>query len=111
MRFLFVSAIMSLIAFSFVGKNQDYSVSVYEESTDSIKMAALMVLENNCNECHSQKKPAYYFTAKTMDYFAAEINMEVFINGKMPKGKKNQLSVEDRETLRLWVEKKLKKKE
>lgn len=81
----------------------------YQDSTDSLKLEALTVLENNCNECHSEKKPSYYFTAKTMDYFVAEINIEVFITGKMPKGKKNKLTAEDRETLRLWVEQTMKK--
>jgi hypothetical protein len=74
-------------------------------------LAALLVLENNCNECHSKKKPEYYFSEQTMDYFAAEINMEVFIKGKMPKGKKNAMSADDRKTLQLWVEWKLKKEE
>lgn len=110
MRFLFISIFISLFAFSFVGKEQRTTLSTYKDSTDSLKMAALIVLENKCNQCHSEKKPAYYFTAKTMDYFVKDINNEVFIKKKMPKGKKNRLTAEDRETLRLWVEMKMTKK-
>jgi hypothetical protein len=109
MRFLLISVFGSLLAFSFIKKDHEATLSVYQDSADSLKSAALIVLENNCNECHSKKEPAYYFTDKTMDYFVANINEEVFVTGKMPKGKKNVLSAEDRETLRLWVEVKLKK--
>jgi uncharacterized membrane protein len=109
MRFLIISVFLSLLAFSFIGKDQESTLTVYQNSADSLKTAALIVLENNCNECHSKKEPAYYFTAKTMDYFVAKINIEVFVTGKMPKGRKNELTTEDRETLRLWVEMKLKK--
>ncbi len=108
MRFFIFSFCILLMLFSFTQKNFDSSYTVYQPSADSLKIAALTVLENNCNECHSKKKPAYYFTTKTMDYFVADINKEVFIKGKMPKGKKNKLTPEDKETLRLWVEQKMK---
>ncbi|MFT5818828.1 MAG: putative membrane protein [Crocinitomix sp.] len=109
MRFLIFSLFISLLVFSFTRIDKESAFTPYQDSTDSLKLAALTVLENNCNECHSKKKPEYYFTAKTMDYFAAKINVEVFISGKMPKGKKNVLTPEDKETLRLWLEMKMKK--
>ncbi len=108
MRFFIFSFCISLILFSFTQKDFDSSYSVYQPSADSLKIAALTVLENNCNECHSKKKPAYFFTSKTMDYFVADINNQVFIKGKMPKGKKNQLTPNDREILKHWVEQKMK---
>jgi hypothetical protein len=110
MRFIivFISIVFALFSFTKVDKGATFSP--YQDSADSLKMAALSVLENNCNECHSKKKPEYYFTAKTMDYFATNINIEVFITGKMPKGKKNVLTAEDKATLKLWVDMKLKKK-
>lgn len=111
MRFFIISVFISLLVFSFTYMDKNPAVIPYQDSTDSLKLAALTVLENNCNECHSKKKPTYYFTAKTMNYFVADINNEVFIKGKMPKGRKNTLSAKDKETLRLWVEMKLKKKD
>jgi uncharacterized membrane protein len=110
MRFLIGFLFITIAVFSFTKADKSASFEPYQYSADSLKMAALTVLEDNCNECHSKKKPEYYFTAKTMDYFAATINIEVFITGKMPKGKKNLLTAEDKATLKLWVDMKLKKK-
>ena len=77
-------------------------------SNDSLKTAAFQVLENNCNECHQDKKPNYLFTLDNMDFFAASINNQVFVKAKMPKGRKNKLSPKDKETLQKWVNRALK---
>ena len=42
-----------------------------------------------------------------MDAFAPSINRSVFINGNMPKSKKNALSTEDRQILKSGVRKEL----
>jgi uncharacterized membrane protein len=94
--FLLLSAIL-------IAKNTSVVDTVGYYQTDSLKTAAFQVLENNCNECHKDKKPTYVFTLDNMDFFAATINIQVFVKEKMPKGRKNELSPADRKTLQLWI--------
>lgn len=76
---------------------------------DTLKVAAFAVLENHCNVCHHKKKPTYVFTHENMDAFAASINLEVFVTRKMPKGRDNDLSAEEEQTLKRWLDFRLSK--
>lgn len=97
-----VTAVMVYLSFSFTNKH--ISFSPYQETGPQIKQKAFKVLDENCNECHAKKKPTYYFTLKNMEGFAADINTQVFIKEKMPKGRKNVLLEKDKETLKTWLE-------
>ena len=77
------------------------------KAQDTLKISAFAVLENHCNVCHHKKKPAYVFTLQNMDAFASSINLEVFVTRKMPKGRANDLSAEEEQTLKRWLDKKL----
>lgn len=96
---------LALCSYGYVTSNKQiptFKTTPYTVS-DSLKTAAFQVLENNCNACHLDKKPSFVFTPDNMNLLAASINVQVFVKGKMPKGRKNKLSSVDRETLKIWV--------
>ncbi len=78
-------------------------LSSFQPTTDTLKKAAFLVLETKCNECHSKKKPTYIFTKENMNGFANDIYKQVFDKGKMPKGKENKLTEEERNRLYDWL--------
>lgn len=70
----------------------------------SLKQKAFTVLRNKCNTCHATKKRAEIFTISNMDSLSIDINNQVFIKRKMPKGKKNKLSATEELYLINWLE-------
>lgn len=85
-------------------------VSPYEKEKDPIKLDAFKVLENKCNACHHVQKPFYVFTWDNMDKFAKDIHSQVFVKKKMPKGDAFNLTSEETESLKKWLELYLQKK-
>ena len=73
------------------------------EPQDSVKKQAFDVLELKCNVCHLSRKRVQNFTLQNMDSLASQINTQVFIKEKMPKGNKVVLSKSEMETLKLWL--------
>lgn len=59
-----------------------------DEQQTSLKQKAFIVLKNKCNTCHATKRRVDIFTISNMDSLKFEINNQVFIKRKMPKGKK-----------------------
>lgn len=77
----------------------------YSNNTQmSQKEKAFKVLQTKCNVCHATKKKLDIFTYENMDSLATEINKQVFIKKKMPKGKKIKLTLSERENLLLWIQ-------
>ncbi|MFK7814536.1 MAG: hypothetical protein AB8B59_18715 [Maribacter sp.] len=77
-------------------------------SQDSTKITAFTVLTNKCNVCHATKKKQDVFTLENMDSLASDINIQVFIKKKMPKGRKIKLTDEEQAALRAWLDVSLK---
>lgn len=68
------------------------------------KDKAFIVLQTKCNFCHAVKKRTDVFTRENMDSLAVEINTQVFIKRKMPKGRKVTLTHEEEKHLKDWIE-------
>ena len=68
------------------------------------KEQAFSVLQTKCNFCHAVKKRTEVFTLSNMDSLALEINNQVFIKRKLPKGKKVTLTLEEEKILKSWIE-------
>lgn len=68
------------------------------------KEKAFKVLQTKCNVCHAIKKKVDIFTFENMDSLAYDINKQVFIKKKMPKGKKIKLTTSEKNDLSLWIE-------
>lgn len=64
------------------------------ESVDTLKQAALDVLQTRCNVCHRKQNPFKVFSAKNMEKHAAKIHKQVFVKRRMPKGDVKLTSVE-----------------
>lgn len=82
---------------------QGETIPTITASQDTPKNKAFNVLISKCNVCHATKKKQDIFTLENMDSFAIAINKQVFIKGKMPKGKKNKLSQEESIALQDWL--------
>lgn len=63
----------------------------------------LEILSTKCNVCHSTKNPSKVFTKDNMDAFYKNINRQVFVFKRMPKGNKIKLSTEEKEILKDWI--------
>lgn len=69
----------------------------------SPKEQAYTVLKNTCNKCHVKQNPFKVFTLRNMDRFAPQIERQVFILQRMPKGDEVKLTVKEKETLQRWI--------
>ncbi|ASV28939.1 hypothetical protein [Maribacter cobaltidurans] len=104
--YLFILNVLALLTFSeFTSLEPVQRISSQNtvSEQDSFKKNAFNVLEKKCNVCHVSKKRVQNFTLQNMDSLSKEINKQVFVKKKMPKGNKIALSVEDIETLKLWL--------
>lgn len=70
----------------------------YIVQTDS-KEEAFKVPRNKSNVCHATKKRTDVFTIKNIDSLAVEINRQVFVKRKMPKGRKTKLTDQEERQL------------
>ena len=77
---------------------------VLNRQINSTKQDAFSVLNRNCNFCHSNKKGRTVFTLKNMNDFAKAIEFQVFLKKKMPKGRKNKLTLTEEKMLRTWID-------
>lgn len=74
---------------------------------DDAKKAALTVLQQKCNVCHRTDNPGKVFTIDNMEALAPKIYKQVFVKQRMPKGRKIQLTAEESQVLKNWVETKV----
>ena len=71
---------------------------------NNTKQDAFSVLNKKCNYCHADKKNRSVFTLENMNIFAEAIEYQVFVKKKMPKGRKNKLTLTEEKMLRTWIE-------
>ncbi|WP_413979961.1 hypothetical protein [Maribacter sp. 2307UL18-2] len=71
---------------------------------EQIKSQAFTVLRTKCNVCHATKKRTDIFTISNMDSLAADIQKQVFVKKKMPKGRKIKLTEKETQNLRHWLD-------
>lgn len=79
------------------------TIQIISVSQDTPKINAFKVLVAKCNVCHATKKKQDIFTIENMDSLALVINKQIFIKGKMPKGKKNKLSLDESQAIQEWL--------
>jgi uncharacterized membrane protein len=72
--------------------------------SEPLKNEAFNILENKCNVCHRKQNPFMVFNLKNMDKRAEKINKNVFELQRMPKGDEIKLTLDERETLKNWIE-------
>lgn len=70
---------------------------------EDLKANAFKVLTAQCNVCHATKKRQDIFTFGNMESLASDINKQVFLKKKMPKGRKNKLSEQEILALKNWL--------
>lgn len=68
-----------------------------------LKKEVYLILNTKCNFCHIQKKSSLIFTLDNMNSFSTSIKQQVFVNKKMPKGRKNKLNMAEEEKLHTWI--------
>ena len=96
-----------LILILFANWNTEINSSTYLEpisQKEELKKEAYLILNAKCNFCHTQKKNRVIFTLENMDSLSTSIELQVFINKKMPKGRKNKLTLVDEAKLKRWIE-------
>ena len=71
---------------------------------ENLKDKAFTVLQEKCNVCHSTKRKTDIFTLANMDSLAANIQKQVFVKRKMPKGRKGKLTEEEELHLKVWLD-------
>jgi len=99
MRYCFIIFIMGGLWNGIPEKNSYQTLP----QQSSGKEKAFSVLQTKCNVCHATKKRLTIFTFENMDSLANDINQQVFIKKKMPKGKKVKLTSTEEENLFLWI--------
>lgn len=73
------------------------------EPQDSVQQKAFAVLNSKCNFCHITRKRLDHFTFNNMNGLMSKINEQVFVKNTMPKGKNNALTLEEKNSLLLWI--------
>ena len=69
---------------------------------DTLKQAALSVLQTKCNVCHRKQNPFKVFSVKNMEKHAPKIHKQVFVKQRMPKGD-IKLTAMEYSTLKEWL--------
>ena len=93
-------------------KVRDFDVKSLDRMVQTgLQKQAFTVLEERCNVCHVNKRRTDVFTLENMDSLAVDINEQVFIKRKMPKGRKIKLIESETELLKLWLADTLAEKE
>lgn len=67
------------------------------------KVVAFQILNNKCNVCHQKRNKRRVFTIENMTEWANDINKQVFIKKRMPKGKKIKLTYIEYQDLLTWI--------
>ena len=74
----------------------------FTKQSDTLKQAALEVLQTKCNFCHRKQNPFKVFSDKNMTKHASKIHKQVFVKQRMPKGD-TKLTDSEYETLKNWL--------
>lgn len=77
--------------------------TIYTVKKDPTKQRAFSILTNKCNVCHMNRNRRRVFTLENMNTWANDINKQVFIKKRMPKGKKIKLTSKEYQDLLTWI--------
>lgn len=91
------------IHFSFDDLNGTSQLLKSVEPQDSTQNKAFAVLDSKCNFCHITRNRLDHFTMDNMNGLIPKINEQVFAKNKMPKGKNNVLTIEEKNSLLIWI--------
>jgi uncharacterized membrane protein len=83
--------------------NELTSVYTSNFTLKDTKAAAFKILNNKCNVCHQKRNKRRVFTLENMNTWANDINKQVFIKKRMPKGKKIKLTSQEYQDLLTWI--------
>lgn len=98
---IFFSSILSGFRFVPIAKPP---AAFYTTGTPTdTKTPALEILKTRCNACHVKQNPAKVFTSANMNLLAADINEQVFIKKRMPRGNRVRLTLDEYNTLKNWL--------
>lgn len=64
---------------------------------------AFQILDNKCNVCHHKRNKRRVFTIENMNTWANDIEKQVFIKKRMPKGKNITLTSNEYQELLTWI--------
>lgn len=64
---------------------------------------AFQILDNKCNVCHHKRNKRLVFTTENMNTWANDIEKQVFIKKRMPKGKNITLTSNEYQELLTWI--------
>ena len=95
-----LALVISIYSFTW---NQIFHTTGEFEKQEGIKNDAFRILQTKCNVCHSTKRKTEIFTFQNMDSLATDINQQVFIKRKMPKGQKFNLTEAEEKSLKNWI--------
>lgn len=79
------------------------SEPMYMILKDSTQQRAFGILVDKCNVCHAQRNRGRVFTEDNMNSWTNDIYQQVFIEKRMPKGKKTKLTSQEYQDLLTWV--------
>jgi ubiquitin C-terminal hydrolase len=82
---------------------QMHKVLSVDKTLTTPKEEAYIVLKNKCNVCHIKRNKRRLFTLNNMNAFAKDINKQVFIKKRMPKGRKIKLTPAEYIILQTWI--------
>ncbi len=80
---------------------RDHSIAI--DNQHIVKEEAFNILSTKCNVCHVKKNKRKIFTRNNMSGFAPQINTQVFIKRRMPKGKDIKLTEKEFQLLSTWL--------
>jgi uncharacterized membrane protein len=80
---------------------RDHSIAI--DNQHIVKEEAFNILSTKCNVCHVKKNKRKIFTRNNMSGFAPQINTQVFIKRRMPKGKDIKLTEKEYQLLSTWL--------
>ena len=83
--------------------NELTAVYVSNDGIKDTKATAFQILNNKCNVCHHKRNKRRVFTLENMTKWANDINRQVFIKKRMPKGKKIKLTSQEYQDLLTWI--------
>jgi len=73
------------------------------DTVKDTKATAFQILNNKCNVCHKKRNKRRVFTLENMNTWSNDINKQVFIKKRMPKGKKIKLTSQEYQDLLTWI--------
>jgi uncharacterized membrane protein len=84
-------------------KNEQTELHLSSYLSKNPRDKAFQILDNKCNVCHSKRNKRRVFTSENIDTWANDIYKQVFLEKRMPKGKKIKLTSNEYQELLTWI--------